>query len=100
VESSVFLRPLSKIISREVFHNLEFFIPISDTSWVEAIQGIHDLRKIMLRTLGLFLIIEISPMMYLETWLVQEVLLCANNLVDIFFKIFAKCRRYLIQAPN
>lgn len=100
VDSSVFLCPLSKIISREVFDNLEFFIPISDTSWVEAIQRIHDLWKFMLRTIGLFLLIEISPMVNLETWLVQEVLLSSNNLVDILFKIFAKSRRYLIQATN
>ena len=99
--SSVPLNSLNESILGEVLNNLEFFIPVSDSSRVKAIQrkdcGIIE-RCSLLRCLS----VRYNPSVALcgQGELSEEVGLCCKNRVQILLEVLSERRRDLEEAAD
>jgi len=79
LNSSVSLCSLGDTVCWEVLDKLVLFIPISDTSRVQAVEWIHHISYgSLVADLMLLPVFEGCPMMYLQRWLIQEVWLSSQ----------------------
>lgn len=75
LDGSFSLCSLGKVFLREVLYDLIFLVPISHVSWVKAIKRTNHVTKLVgIVDFGL-LLVKVSPVMNLDVWLCQKVLL-------------------------